>query len=112
MCADGAVVIILLLASLNSCVNPWIFVAFSGLDSLEECCRYAISRGLGDVTRGRGLTATGVGGGGTTGEDIALKTRLMAAAKPTCVTSATNGSRASYGQPVTSQAYDDDTTVY
>lgn len=102
----------MLLASLNSCVNPWIFVAFSGLDSLEECCRYVISRGLGDVTRGRGLTATGVAGGGATGEDIALKTRLMAAAKPTCVTSATNGSRASYGQAVTSQAYDDDTTVY
>jgi hypothetical protein len=37
--SDDAVVIMLLLASLNSCCNPWIYLAFSGnmLSNLNPC---------------------------------------------------------------------------
>lgn len=99
--ADAAIVIITLLASLNSCANPWIFLAFSGLDTLEECCRFVTSTSTGGVPGGRGASVPITGGQG--GEDIALKTRQSAAP-------ITNGSRASYAFPVTSHA-DDDTVI-
>ena len=91
-CADAAVVIIMLLASLNSCVNPWIFLAFSGLETLEDCCRYVTTSG----TTAKAVT-----------DDIIMRPPTNVA-RPTAVT---NGSRTSFGMQAMSHE-DDDTTCW
>lgn len=80
--ADSAIAILMLLASLNSCANPWIFFAFSGIDMFDDCCRFVptSSRSMGGFGgTGDRSTAAGAGGGGMTADDIALKTRLTSA---------------------------------
>lgn len=83
--ADSAIAILMLLASLNSCANPWIFFAFSGIDMFDDCCRFVptSSRSMGGFGgTGDRSTAAGAGGGGMTADDIALKTRLTSASAP------------------------------